>query len=627
MPLPLVVEQKSLAKFLNDYYSIPHFQREYCWNPKRIWMLLDDIWKSFQQKSVVKPLGMIITFKQTMDDDGKCGQIVDGQQRVITLLIFIRALLIWIGVREHERPPGLGLLERVMKDIDLESGKEKARLSMYSKSDDAWMSKYIFGTAGSVSHTAILCAAHSHVSARIAPIQRCLKTALSFLASKFGRGVKGTPTEGKQLWELYNVQKDQDFTLESEGLRNSEQLGHFKDFLMLKVSVSHCKCTDFSVAIEQYCCINRTGLKLTASQQLKAYLFNLESQAANNTELSEGFATDWNNAEKSLADVAWAVSSNRSAEFEEFHNEQTEEPLGPYLQLIAEVTRTPSKGSEEFLRGDDQGRFEDIPASMDLTEYFMQVFVVEGLQSAGLPGCRRKLFKTNSTFPDDDATTMFFGQFFSGCDHHVQLYRSFIDLTDTSWGEGPFLGTTCPADSKFRVQNCVSLLKHLGHSGLDQNFVAPAWLFSWKYKLAGGTNSGCTSDEALKFFSALEILAAYINFVIPRVSDKGINRTSPRHYTPRSSAPKSESLTMTLPRVQRCYYRQLQKRIWTKSVAEVIEWMQLTYEEIILFGKRLDASHVFQSITQKVDVLDGVMELSKKQIRYALLKIESMDPK
>jgi hypothetical protein len=76
---------------------------------------------------------------------------------------------------------------------------------------------------------------------------------------------------------------------------------------------------------------------------------------------------------------------------------------------------------------------------------------------------RSKLFEQKSTLPNTDATSTFFKLFFSSCDHNVLLYRSFIDMQDASWGKGPFLGTDGDAKMKMKVQNCVSMLKHLGH--------------------------------------------------------------------------------------------------------------------------------------------------------------------
>ena len=75
-------------------------------------------------------------------------------------------------------------------------------------------------------------------------------------------------------------------------------------------------------------------------------------------------------------------------------------------------------------------------------------------------------------------------QFFVGGGHHVKLYSSFVELTYKSCGEGPFLEIKCERQMKIKVQNCISILKHLGHSGLDQNFICPAWLFAWKYSSA-----------------------------------------------------------------------------------------------------------------------------------------------
>ena len=53
----------------------------------------------------------------------------------------------------------------------------------------------------------------------------------------------------------------------------------------------------------------------------------------------------------------------------------------------------------------------------------------------------------------------------------VTLDQLAVQTTDTSQKE-------CDPTMKMNIQNCVCILKHLSHSGLDQHFISPAWLFS-----------------------------------------------------------------------------------------------------------------------------------------------------
>ena len=72
---------------LNDLFSskeglltIPDYQRTYCWLPKNVYKLLDDIWNVKKEYH----MGCVILQK-------KAGElnIIDGQQRLITLTLIL----------------------------------------------------------------------------------------------------------------------------------------------------------------------------------------------------------------------------------------------------------------------------------------------------------------------------------------------------------------------------------------------------------------------------------------------------------------------------------------------------------------------------------------------------------
>ena len=67
----------------NGRLSIPDYQRNYCWLPKNVYKLLDDIWNLREEYR----LGCVILQRK----DGNLN-IIDGQQRLITLTLILSAL-------------------------------------------------------------------------------------------------------------------------------------------------------------------------------------------------------------------------------------------------------------------------------------------------------------------------------------------------------------------------------------------------------------------------------------------------------------------------------------------------------------------------------------------------------
>lgn len=77
-----------LSELLKKNLSIPSYQRAYEWEKKNVFTLLDDIYKYYLEDRTTN-LGAIIVHK---DKDKDRYEIVDGQQRLITLSLLLRAL-------------------------------------------------------------------------------------------------------------------------------------------------------------------------------------------------------------------------------------------------------------------------------------------------------------------------------------------------------------------------------------------------------------------------------------------------------------------------------------------------------------------------------------------------------
>lgn len=101
MALSLSAEQKNLRSlFINDdRYIVPPFQRPYRWTKKEAKQLFDDITQAFKLNEDYF-VGNIVIARG--NDDKSKPQIIDGQQRILTLWMFLKALAILTKVPRIE---------------------------------------------------------------------------------------------------------------------------------------------------------------------------------------------------------------------------------------------------------------------------------------------------------------------------------------------------------------------------------------------------------------------------------------------------------------------------------------------------------------------------------------------
>ena len=115
----LGIEQKTVKLLLGDNkadFLIPDYQRPYAWEEKECQTLWDDIFAfafpendcdKFDRHNDEYFLGPIVTFK---NDEGKM-EIIDGQQRLTTLLLLLRAFYDKYG-NENYREAGIFCVKR-----------------------------------------------------------------------------------------------------------------------------------------------------------------------------------------------------------------------------------------------------------------------------------------------------------------------------------------------------------------------------------------------------------------------------------------------------------------------------------------------------------------------------------
>ena len=94
--------------------SIPNYQRPYKWSEKNVLQLFEDIVQANDSNRERYRMGTLILHKAEKDDGAPTYEIVDGQQRVITLTLLLRAFCQVLEVQSEEGK--LALLEQKLKD-------------------------------------------------------------------------------------------------------------------------------------------------------------------------------------------------------------------------------------------------------------------------------------------------------------------------------------------------------------------------------------------------------------------------------------------------------------------------------------------------------------------------------
>lgn len=117
----------------DSLYKIPQYQRPYKWEDEQIYKLWDDIYEAWENEEPNYFLGSIITAKPRNDESSAYVDVVDGQQRLTTLMILfcvIRDLYPEINMDKAEENPFAVDMDTINSSIAL-YGKSK-RLKLYT---------------------------------------------------------------------------------------------------------------------------------------------------------------------------------------------------------------------------------------------------------------------------------------------------------------------------------------------------------------------------------------------------------------------------------------------------------------------------------------------------------------
>jgi uncharacterized protein with ParB-like and HNH nuclease domain len=133
MSTTIEINKKSVREFLGsgkkERFVIPEYQRPYAWTDEEVQTLFDDL-VEYTQERMDSPyfLGTIVSYT----NDNKEQEIIDGQQRITTLCLLLRAIYTKIEKMDHtdERNNFIGQIEPALWQTDELTGKANRKQSL-----------------------------------------------------------------------------------------------------------------------------------------------------------------------------------------------------------------------------------------------------------------------------------------------------------------------------------------------------------------------------------------------------------------------------------------------------------------------------------------------------------------
>jgi uncharacterized protein with ParB-like and HNH nuclease domain len=119
MALSLTAEQKEILKIfkIEEQYVIPAYQRPYSWEYDQCIQLYSDLMEAYEAKEEYF-IGNIIIAKS--ESNKGILEVIDGQQRLTTLLLLIKVLYIF--------QPELTILDKILEQEDWKGNQKKPRI-------------------------------------------------------------------------------------------------------------------------------------------------------------------------------------------------------------------------------------------------------------------------------------------------------------------------------------------------------------------------------------------------------------------------------------------------------------------------------------------------------------------
>ena len=268
---PLSLSIKELFGNADSLYKIPRYQRPYKWEDEQVDKLWDDVYESFENGDENYFLGSIITAKPWDDEKSAYVDVVDGQQRMTTLMIMfcvIRDLYPDINAEKSDENLFAVDIDTIQASIALYGKSNRLKLFTHPQHQSDFEELIIKGDTKELKKPY-----KYQVRSDEEPKYKFINT--SFLFRK---------------------------KLEDLGQENS---GKIIDYLFNQVKIIRIDCKNREFAIRLFQVLNDRGMDLTAADLIKSFLIErLYNRYKNDTDTSkikeEQFISDWREMEQTI---------------------------------------------------------------------------------------------------------------------------------------------------------------------------------------------------------------------------------------------------------------------------------------------------------------------------------------
>ncbi|ESU25624.1 hypothetical protein FSS13T_15760 [Flavobacterium saliperosum S13] len=233
---PLSLSIKELFGNADSLYKIPVYQRPYKWESEQVEQLWDDIIEAFDNEEENYFLGSIITAKPRDNERSAYVDVVDGQQRLTTLMIMFCVIRdLFPKINEEFDDPHLVGIDEIKASISLHGKSDRLKLYTHAQHNSDFEKYILKGNTLKLNHPY-----KYQVRIDEEPKYKFINTALIF-KEKF----------------------------EEIGNDKSEKL---IDYLFNQVKIIRIDCKNREFAIKLFQVLNDRGMDLTASDLIKSFL-------------------------------------------------------------------------------------------------------------------------------------------------------------------------------------------------------------------------------------------------------------------------------------------------------------------------------------------------------------------
>lgn len=268
---PLSLSIKELFGNADSLYKIPQYQRPYKWENEQVDKLWDDINEAYENGDENYFLGSIITAKPRGDEKSIYVDVVDGQQRLTTLMILfcvVRDVYPGINEKNSEDNPLAVDINTIQSSIALHGKNQRLKLYTHSQHQSDFEELILKGNTVNLKRPY-----KYQVRADEEPKYKFVNTAVTFREKLIEQG--------------------------------EERSAALVDYLFNQVKIIRIDCRNREFAIKLFQVLNDRGMDLTAADLIKSFLLeNLYKKYKDDKDSSklkeEQFISDWRAMEQSI---------------------------------------------------------------------------------------------------------------------------------------------------------------------------------------------------------------------------------------------------------------------------------------------------------------------------------------